>query len=39
MTMGLFALGVWLHPSETQVFLDALDTDGGGKSTALGLFS
>ncbi len=28
--MGLFRLGVWLHPTEMQALVEALDEDGGG---------
>ena len=28
--MGLFALGVWLSPSELEMLLTTLDEDGGG---------
>jgi len=31
MVMGLFSLGVWLHPSESSALMDALDSDGGGE--------
>ena len=30
LAMGLFALGVWLAPSELQSLLETLDQDGGG---------
>ena len=30
-TSGLFKLGVWLHPLESQALMDALDEDGGGE--------
>lgn len=31
LAMGLFSLGIWLHPAETAALLDALDEDGGGE--------
>ena len=31
MVMGLFALGVWLHPSESDALIQQLDSDGGGE--------
>ena len=31
MVMGLFALGVWLHPSESAALMEQLDSDGGGE--------
>ena len=31
MVMGLFALGVWLHPSESVALMEQLDSDGGGE--------
>jgi Ca2+-binding EF-hand superfamily protein len=30
LAVGLFSLGIWLHPSELAVLLEALDEDGGG---------
>ena len=30
LAMGLFALGVWLNPSELEMLLTTLDEDGGG---------
>jgi hypothetical protein len=30
LAMGLFALGVWLAPTELQILLETLDQDGGG---------
>jgi calmodulin len=30
LAMGLFALGVWLAPTELQALLATLDQDGGG---------
>ena len=31
MVIGLFALGVWLHPSESAALMEQLDSDGGGE--------
>ena len=31
LVLGLFKLGVWLHPSESQALMDVLDGDGGGE--------
>jgi len=31
LAVGLFGLGIWLHPAELAALLDALDEDGGGE--------
>jgi Ca2+-binding EF-hand superfamily protein len=30
LAMGLFSLGIWLHPAELAALLEDLDSDGGG---------